>query len=176
VRILWNSASQVTAPKKELSRFLDAEKPGVIADWYEGSHGVRNAVYPGEDGEYGVEMWEATYRLWESQSEYALKLLANESTGSLSKHPVVWHWERSVHLLTNRLFFGFYDEIYLTLRQADGYLARVGSDDPNPKVSAWANTLAQIVQHIEQQVVRTAKTVLNEITTKDFDGRFKPKH
>lgn len=168
VRIFWLSTTQVATAKKVLSGALDAEKRnGVIVDWYEGSHGVRNQTYPGETEEYGAEMWESTYKLWESQSEFALNLLKYESSSSLSKKSFVEHWERSVHLLTNRLLLSLLDEVYLSLRQAGGYLAAIGNNNPNAQIQIWSLTLAQVVEHIRQQVATTGRPMLTEIIAKD---------
>ena len=100
----------------------DKKERSILVDFYEGSHGAKGATYPGEEDEFGTEMWNATYRFWESQSEYALTLLKNESAKSRSKHDLPWHWEKNVHLFSNRLLLSYADEAYLSLQRARAYL------------------------------------------------------
>jgi thiopeptide-type bacteriocin biosynthesis protein len=177
VRILWRDEANANEGQRELSDFLDAQKRNrEIDDWYPGSHGYRNQQYPGEADDFGTEMWEATYKLWGCQSEFALALLKNESQDSLSKHPFVWHWERAVHLFTNRLFLGIFDEIYLTLRQAAGYFNRFAQDTQNfnPQQRTWLSSHAQTIESIRRDLVATAGAALDEKILKDFRGQALP--
>lgn len=176
VRILWRNEAGVSEGKNDLSDYLDNQKSnGSIADWYEGCDGERGQRYVGEDDRFGVEMWKVTYKLWGCQSEFALALLKNESEQSLSKQPFVWHWDRALHLFTNRLFLGIGDEIYLTLRQAGGYLSYFAqNDDFAVQDRMKFGTLAQSVTEIQRELGTWARPLLDEKTLKDFDGRFNP--
>ena len=122
LRVLWKEPALAREGQDVLRAFLDdKQQDGSLTDWYEGEHGARGGNYRGEEGQYGVEMWSVTYKLWESQSEFVLALFKNEDQGSLS-HPLAYHWERVLHLFSNRLLLGFADEVYLCLAQASGYI------------------------------------------------------
>jgi hypothetical protein len=178
VRILWRDAVNANEGKRDLSKYLDTQKRNrVINDWYPGSHGSKNQQYSGEADDIGTEMWEATYKLWGCQSEFALALLKNESQDSLSKHPFVWHWERPVHLFTNRLLLGYFDEIYLTLRQAAGYFENFAQDTQNYSTQqrTWLRSHAQTTEGIRRDLVATARPALDEKILKDFDGLALPR-
>lgn len=177
VRILWRNQEDVSSGKDDLSTYLDNRKSnGSIADWYEGRDGERGQRYLGEDDRFGAEMWEVTYKLWGCQSEFALTLLKNESERSLSTQPFVWHWERALHLFTNRLFLGIGDEIYLTLRQAGGYLNYFAQDNNfDAQMRASFGTLAQAVNDVEVSVgTGRTRALLDGKTLQDFDSRFNP--
>ena len=176
VRILWRNEEDASRGESDLSNYLDNRKSnGSIADWYEGCDGERGQRYQGEANRFGVEMWEVTYKLWGCQSEFALTLLKNESERSLSTQPFVWHWERALHLFTNRLFLGIGDEIYLTLRQAGGYLSYFAQDNNyNAQTRAGFGTLAQAVNNIERDLGTGARALLDGKTLQDFDSRFNP--
>jgi hypothetical protein len=121
LRVHWREAEQSTEGRSVISDFLEVKKnDGVLSDCYEGNHGERNQTYTGEAPTF-KEMWEATYRFWESQSEFALALLRAGSDGSLSDD-LTWHWESNVHLFSNRLLLGYMDEAYLGLQRAVGYI------------------------------------------------------
>jgi Lantibiotic biosynthesis dehydratase C-term len=175
VRILWRDQANANQGKRELSTFLDTQKGHrAIADWYEGSHGHRGQQYPGEADDFGTEMWAATYKLWGCQSEFALVLLKNESQDSLSKHSFSWHWERAVHLFTNRLFLGISDEIYLMLKQAAGYFGYYAQNAQNNQARTWLNSQDQTVDSIRADLVSKASASLDEKILKDFHGQALP--
>jgi hypothetical protein len=129
LRIRWQRPEQSNEYRGELFALLNAAKSGdQLADWYEGNHGVRDEVYQGEDDAYGAEVWEAISRDWMSGSELALTLVKLESNGQLTQS-LQFHWERRVHLFSNQLGFNLQDEVYLSLRQARGYLPRLSTTD-----------------------------------------------
>lgn len=174
IRILWRTTAEAVA-KTDLFDFLDTEKnTGVIADWYEGAHGVRNEAYLGEADQYGTEMWEATYKLWASQSEYAIVLLRNESASSLSKQSFAWHWERSVHLLTDRLFLNTLDEVYLSLRQGSGYPKILEQNNNDAGVKDFFRTRAQDAGQIQIEIVNNFRPLLAKVVIDDFNARSNP--
>ena len=122
LRVRWKEPARANEGQGILCAFLDdKQQDGSLTDWYEGEHGTKGGTYRGEAGQYGAEMWEVTYKLWESQSEFVLALFKNEAQGSLSE-PLAYHWERVVHLFSNRLLLGLADEVYLSLAQASGYI------------------------------------------------------
>jgi hypothetical protein len=51
----------------------------------------------------------------------------------LSK-PLPYHWERVVHLFSNRLILGFADEVYLSLAQASGYIPHFAGSSGNAAI------------------------------------------
>jgi hypothetical protein len=163
LRLHWDPPGRLAEDEEKLSQFLETNKrpAGILVDYYEGSHGVKGLTYPGEEAEYG-EMWEATYRLWASQSRYALTLIEHESQGTLSK-PLPYHWERSVHMLSNCLLLGLADEVYLSANQARGYLARMASPgDP---------LLSSLTQDQKEFGTR-AKGILSDSVVKKFEADF----
>ena len=114
-------SSGAAEDKETLFTYLDKlVDEGVLTEWFEGSHGVRDQTYPDETAEY-KEMWVVTYKLWEAQSDLALAALRHDSGDSLSK-PLPYHWQRSAHLLANRLILSIFDEVYLHVNEARGYL------------------------------------------------------
>jgi len=119
VRVLWPTQEVALQGKDAMEDFLrKAQLAGSIADYFEGSHGERDSIYSGEAGEY-QGMWKAVYKLWEAQSELAIAALNR----GLEEHPTLpYQWERSAHLLANRLFLNYPDEVYMALGYACGYL------------------------------------------------------
>jgi hypothetical protein len=119
LRILWRSQEVALQGKDAMQDFLRrAQLAGSIIDHFEGSHGERDSTYPGEFEEY-KDTWKAVYKLWEAQSELALSALCRSS----EETPTLPHqWERGAHLLANRLFLNYPDEVYLALGYACGYL------------------------------------------------------
>lgn len=167
LRLHWEPSGRLVEDEEKLSQFLETKKrpAGILVDCYEGSHGERGLTYPGEEPGYG-EMWEATYKLWASQSKFALTLLKHEAQGTLSK-PLPYHWERSVHMLSNCLLLSYADEVYLSANQARGYLAKMaGSGDP----------LVISLTQDQQQFGTRAKGILTESVVKKFEDDFKGPH
>lgn len=163
LRVLWSEPARAAEGENILRAFLDDKKQdSSIVDWYPGEHGTRGGTYRGEAGEYGAEMWEATYKLWESQSEFALALFKNEAQGSLSE-PLPYHWERVVHLFSNRLMLGLADEVYLSLAQASGYIPYFAGSS--------GNTAIQQIQAI-QVSIGTAPTLQSSLA-KSVKEKFK---
>jgi len=165
LRVHWREPEQSAAGKSVMSDFLEAKKDeGIFEDCYEGSHGERNKTYTGESPKF-KEMWDAAYRFWESQSEFALVLLKHESDGSLSED-LTWHWESNVHLFSNRLLLTYPDEVYLSLQRARGYI--------NPQ-SAPGQAITAIQRSIGMQRVRTGteeRPLLTESVQKRFNKDF----
>jgi hypothetical protein len=169
LRILWKSEIEIARAKGELFDFLDDKKnDGTLVDCFEGSHGVRGLIYPGEPDEH-EGMWEVTYKLWASQSEYALELLRLESANSLTKHHLPWHWSRSVHMLSNPLFLNLLDEVYLSLTQGSGYLRVLARDTTDTSFKSWCTSLAEDVEQVQQKIVTDAKPALDESIRKVID-------
>lgn len=121
LRIRWTDPAQADGARAEVAALLDRAKvDGNIRDWFEGSHGVRGEVYPGEGDLYGDDVWELTASDWMSGSELALAIVRLDAERALTQPPE-FHWSRRVHLFSNQLWL---DEIALCLRQAHGYLGR----------------------------------------------------
>jgi hypothetical protein len=164
LRILWQRPGQMVEGRKELSDFLDAKRAeGILVDLYEGSHGNRGQAYTGEPATYGPEMWEVTYRVWASQCELAITLLRHKFTDSLSE-PLPYHWERSVHMLSNCLLFNYVDEVYLSTNQARGYLDVVTGSTGYPLVID--------LQEIQRQIGLNLRQYLGESVAKKFGQDF----
>jgi Lantibiotic biosynthesis dehydratase C-term len=162
LRVLWREHEQSTEGRNIMSGFLEDKKnEGILSDWYEGNHGDRNRTYTGESPKF-KEMWDLTYRFWESQSEFSLALLKRESDGSLSED-LTWHWESNVHLFSNRLLLGSMDEVYLGLQRALGYI------DPQ---SPGGQAITGIQYSIGTSLVQTA-TGDKPLLTESIQERFK---
>jgi hypothetical protein len=169
LRILWKSETDITRAKRELFDFLDDKKSdGSLADYFEGSHGVRGLTYPGETDEH-EGMWEATYKLWASQSEYALELLKLESANSLTKHHLPWHWSRSVHMLSNPLILNILDEVYLSMMQGSGYFRVLAQNTQDASFRSWCTSLAEAVEQVQRDIATDAKAALDESIRKVID-------
>jgi hypothetical protein len=127
LRIRWQQPKRAAEGRDELIAFLDAaERGGMLASWYEGSHGKKGGTYLGEAALYGEEVWELTSKDWMGGSELALALVKLDSENRLTR-PRSFHWERRVHLFSNQLLL---DEVPLCLRQARGYLSMRDTGDP----------------------------------------------
>jgi hypothetical protein len=98
----------------------------------------------------------------ESQSEFALTLFKNDAQGALSQ-PLAYHWERVVHLFSNRLLLGFADEVYLSLAQASGYIPAIAGNSGN-------SAIQQI--HAIQMAIGTGPGLLAEDVKKKFKKDF----
>jgi hypothetical protein len=121
LRVHWQEPEQSAESRSAVSDFLEVKKnEGILQDHYEGSHGEKNMTYPDESSTF-KEIWEATYRFWEGQSEFALALLKREYDGSLSED-LTSHWESTVHLFSNRMGLSQPDEVYLALQRARSYI------------------------------------------------------
>jgi hypothetical protein len=127
LRIRWHAPDRAPDHRRALALLLDeAKRDGRIRTWYEGAHGTKGETYVGEAAHYGEEAWPRIQKDWMNGSELALELLRLERTGRLS-HPLDYHWQRHVHLVTNQLFGSWEAEIELCLRQALGYLKLLGA-------------------------------------------------
>jgi Lantibiotic biosynthesis dehydratase C-term len=134
LRIRWGDGDRAPALRDRLTTLLDTWKAErKIEDWYEGAHGVRCERYAGEADHYGAEIWSRLQQDWMSGSELALALVKLERVRALTK-PRDYHWERRVHLFTNQLLHTWEAEIELSLRQAVGYLKRLGAP-PTPEAT-----------------------------------------
>lgn len=167
LRVLWRESARADEGRGTMRDYLrDKKDKGILVDFYEGSHGEKGKVYPGEDDEIGEEVWNVTYKLWESQSEYALALVKHESANSLSKHDPPWHWVKSVHLLSNRMLFSYPDEAYLSLQRARAYL---------PATDDASEAIKQTQQQMGRARIATgsqARPLLTESVQKMFDDEF----
>lgn len=132
IRLLWHDGRHEKGCR-ELTDYLDSRKAnGEIADWYEGSHGVRDLTYSGEVEKFG-EMWELTYRSWMSGSELALKILIMNSQGSELTMSPENLWSTYVHMFSNPLGLGYANEALLSLSRAHGYL-KDSRDEPTKQL------------------------------------------
>jgi len=141
LRVQWQPTRAEDGRGQLIAYLNAAQREGVLASWYEGSHGVKGKTYHGEADLYGNEMWAMTAKDWMSGSEEALALIKLDFAGRLSK-PRSFHWERRVHLFSNQLLL---DEVPLCLRQAYGYLAMRDITDPGT---------AEIMHAIEKYLKR----------------------
>ena len=136
LRVLWRT-SERDAGYEKLTDFLnDDEIRAKLDDCYEGSHGERNQVYPGEADKFGSDMWPTTYRNWMSGSEMALTILTLLSQGAPFKMPAEEHWAYRVHMFSNALGLGYTGEAELSLIRAQGYLEPRSDDRSKAIVKA----------------------------------------
>jgi len=114
LRILWR-ASERDAGYEKLTNFLASDDVRAkLDDCYEGSHGERAKVYPGEADKFGSDMWPTTYQNWMSGSEMALTILNLLAQGAPLKMPVDGHWHYRVHMFSNPLGLGYIGEAELS--------------------------------------------------------------
>jgi hypothetical protein len=151
LRLRWRDPSRRDAVETHLATILDRWRDeGRFESWSAGNHGIAGERHRGEAAEYGPEMWDLIQKEWENGSEIALRLVAVGLTGTLTP-TAEKHWDRHVHLYTNRIF-GFPPqepwaaEITLCLNQAWGYLHHAISE--LPKYSGY-ETLTQKYTRME---------------------------
>jgi hypothetical protein len=151
LRIRWLESTHADLDK--LTDFLDAAKgDGKIADWSPGK------FYDGEAPFYGQEMWgPAYYGDWTSGSELALSIVKHDAANDLSK-PRPFHWERRVHLFSNELGLGFFEEACWSLNQAIGYFPRAREvkdlRTSDPEISRLINEIQDKVKELGHAVQR----------------------
>lgn len=168
LRCLWTG----TEPAR-FAKLLTARAGVSVVSWYRGAHGIEGQTYSGEEDEYGP-VWEPTYLLWAAQSQWALAVLCHHEDGTLppgvgaAAPGVARHWERAVHVATNRLGLPYSDEIWLTLNLASGYLNTLSHLQPDPTWQLWAWTLAQFTDTVADQV--EARLPLNAMITEAPDA------
>jgi hypothetical protein len=156
LRIRWKQPTQDDL--RELTSFLDAAKTvGKLTAWISGNHGKPGETYTGEAPGYGPEVWDETYRDWTSASELALSIVKHDAAKDLSE-PRPFHWQRRVHLFSNELGLGFFEEGCWSLDQANGYLdlARK-ADDPrarDPEISALIDEILSKSKQFSSAVQR----------------------
>jgi hypothetical protein len=136
LRILWQ-ASKRDAGSEKLTEFLNAhEVRAKLYDCYEGSHGERNQVYPGEADKFGSDMWPVTYKNWMSGSEMALTILNLLAQRASFKMPPEVHWAYRVHMFSNALGLEYKGEAELSLMRARDYLEPRSDDRSKAIVKA----------------------------------------
>lgn len=156
LRIRWQEPTHDGVDK--LTSFLDeAKADGKLASWQTGSHGNADQTYAGEASDYGLEVWEQTYKDWTSGSELALSIVKHGSAKDLSK-PRFFHWHRRVHLFSNELGVDFCNEGCWALDQANGYLAEARArNDPRAtyaEISALIDEIADKTNQLGHAVQR----------------------
>jgi Lantibiotic biosynthesis dehydratase C-term len=158
LRMRWQGGSDYTALEARLGGILDQWRDeGRLDSWATANHGRIGERHTGEAREYGAEVWDLIQRDWEIGSELALRLLCLNESGSLTGEitsTLEEHWNRHVHLYTNRIF-GFPGhapwaaEILLCLSQAHGYLLR--ATDQLPRYEGY-ETLTHAYVQMEKHV------------------------
>jgi hypothetical protein len=133
LRIRWRDEDRADALRRRLAALLEECVAGrKIHGWFEGAHGVKGQRYIGEAEHYGDEIWSRLQQDWMSGSELALALVKFERAHRLTR-PRDYHWQRRVHLFTNQLLHTWDAEVELSLRQAVGYLTKLGAAPPQVK-------------------------------------------
>lgn len=155
LRLLWKDREPAGFGSL-LDDHVRAARPAVT-EWYRGRHGVEGYTYDGEEAEYGA-MWESTYLLWQAQSQWALTMLGCRQDGKLTPGEgnappgVGRHWERAVHMASNRLGLPYSDEVLLALGYAAGYLGALSQMQGDRAWQVWSHTLAVLAFHVADQV------------------------
>jgi hypothetical protein len=168
LRVLWKDREPAGFAVALDLGATDTPGSGVVA-WFRGAHGVLGRVYEGEEDEYGL-LWVPTYRMWKAQSDWALALLLAHDEGRLpagdAERPtglLYYHWERCVHLATNRLGLPYPDEVWLALTLASGYLRVMAAGQQHPGWVAWARALRASTRAVAGELA--ALVPLSEKTT-----------
>lgn len=156
LRIRWQEPTRDGVDK--LTSFLDeAKTDGKLASWQAGNHGNADETYAGEASDYGLEVWGQTYKDWTSGSELALSIVKHDAANDLSK-PRPFHWQRRVHLFSNELGLGFFEEACWSLNQAVGYFPRAREvNDPrtnDPEISRLINEIEDRTNQLGDAVQR----------------------
>jgi hypothetical protein len=166
LRIKWKGDEQAASDKEAMFKYLDNKvHQGELTEQFEGCHGKRGKIYPGEQDTY-KEMWDATYRFWEGQSEFALTLLKYKSAGLLSED-LTWHWESTAHLFSNRLLLNPVDEVYLGLQRARAYTV------PESELGLRLAQMQVDTAMARQGTGAEARSLLSESIQKRFNKDFR---
>ena len=145
-RLRMKSPRSRNRQKAAVARIGDSlMKQGTITGWHFGNHGEEGPSYAGEEDRYGRNGWKVAQRYFRNGSETALALLELKRESKLEsplwakglgnpweggkrnpwrervEDPLVFHWSRAVHLLTNQLGFDMEKEVQLCSKQAQRY-------------------------------------------------------
>jgi hypothetical protein len=125
LRFRWRDLERQQEIEHRLAETLDRWRDdGRFDAWWSGHHGVSRVRHYGEAEAYGPEVWDLITKEWEVSSELAIRfaLLGEGGLTGTEHRTFERHWERHVHLHTNRQFLSLEFEIWLSLKQASGYL------------------------------------------------------
>ena len=150
LRIRWQRLEQSDDNRAELFALLDtAQHEGRLAAWWEGNHGAAGEIYQGEADTYG-ELWELSYKDWNSSSELALAMTRLDPDNRLSGERQR-QWSSRAHLHANRLGWNYYYEALFSLVHPRGYLAEVGNG--SQQLADFVGPMDQSIQQVIEQLI-----------------------
>jgi hypothetical protein len=145
-RVRLRSRAEKERQEADLSRIAGSlAKKGLVSEWHFGNHGEKGKVYTGEEDRYGKNGWKVAQDYFRNGAETALMLLELKKRSHLEsplwakgegnpweggkenpwrereEDPLVYHWSREVHLLSNQLGFNMVKEADLCSKQAERY-------------------------------------------------------
>jgi hypothetical protein len=149
LRFHWQDLSRQIEIEDRLAEILDRwQSEGRFREWWFGHHGTRGLRHEGEAEAYGPEVWDLLKKEWEISSELAVRLavLGGDAGLTGTEHRTAFrHWERHVHLHTNRQFLSLEAEVGLSMMQASGYLGNLVGAENDLDRRAWlANVKARL--------------------------------
>lgn len=145
LRIRWQSLERSDDERDELFAELNtAQTSRVLTQWWEGNHGTPNEVYEGEENTYG-DLWELSYKDWQSSSELVLAMVKADSDNRLSEARQR-QWGSRAHLHANRLGWNYYMEALVSLAHARFYLAEVAKT--GPEIGTFAGPMDQRLEQM----------------------------
>jgi Lantibiotic biosynthesis dehydratase C-term len=157
LRLRWQDLARSDADNDDLFARLDqARADGLLGRWWEGNDGRIGEVYEGEADTYG-DLWELSYRDWNSSCELVLAMARDDPDNRLSEERQR-QWNSRAHLHSNRMGWNYYVEALISLANARFYLAESGKS--GPELAAF---VAPIDGRIEQ--------LINEIVAGPVDDR-----
>jgi len=149
LRIRWQRLEQSDTDRAELFDLLNAaQQNGQLATWWEGNHGARGEIYRGEAPTYG-DLWELSYKDWQSSSELTLALVKRDPDNRLSSERQS-QWASRTHLHANRMGWNYYYEALFHLVQARFYLTEAGKGDP--RIRNFVGPMDQPIERLITQL------------------------
>jgi hypothetical protein len=157
LRLRWRDLARSDVDGDDLFARLDeAREAGLLGRWWEGNNGRIGEIYEGEAATYG-DLWELSYRDWNSSCELVLAMAREDPDNRLSEVRQR-EWNSRAHLHSNRMGWNYYVEALISLANARFYLAEAGNSG-----AELAAFVAPIDARIEQ--------LINEVVAGPTDDR-----
>jgi hypothetical protein len=150
LRLRWRDADGSDAANDDLFARLDqARADGLLGRWWEGNDGRIGEVYDGEADTYG-DLWELSYRDWNSSCELVLAMATADPDNRLSEDRQR-EWNSRAHLHSNRMGWNYYVEALISLANARFYLTEAGKS--GHELAAFVAPLDARIEQLINEIV-----------------------
>jgi hypothetical protein len=150
LRLHWRDPAGSDAGNDDLFARLDgARAEGLLGRWWEGNDGRIGEVYEGEADTYG-DLWELSYRDWNSSCELVLAMARRDPDDRLSEDRQR-EWNSRAHLHANRMGWNYYVEALISLANARFYLAESGKS--GAELAAFVAPIDARIDELIKEVV-----------------------